>query len=490
MQPDVINKTEDDNVPTLICDACTNDLKSAYLFLLKYEQAVNIIRNYLSTTTTRCLGIKKCDEGEESNDFGVEEEENEATFVAVPAPYATRHATKQRLVAIKQRKKQRKKKPNIIVNEDIEEDFTAELDNDKEITVPQPELHNCPICTKQFTAVALRSHAHSHKALKNYLNIPQEARVSATAKFYATRQIDYPRVSIFNRSDKRHKCPYCNRLFAVHEFRAHTEDHRNANEFKCDQCDRVFKRVNHLNTHRVKHLQEFPYRCEQCGKGFVIATNYECHMLTHTNGELPHECKYCLRRFSNPEHLNRHQIIHTENVTYSVKYRVCRCHHCLRTFRDKAELQGHVCVPVKQPANTRFPCHTCNKVFTHSSNLYTHNRNIHKLKGAKTLCSVCGNYVSNIYNHMMRHTGEKPFKCNQCEKRFIAKPQLKQHLLVHSGLKPFVCSVCAKAFNNLYNLQVHERIHKGDRCHICTICNKGFLEKSYLKKHMAVHSKA
>lgn len=131
----------------------------------------------------------------------------------------------------------------------------------------------------------------------------------------------------------------------------------------------------------------------------------------------------------------------------------------------------------------------CNKVFKNSSGLYNHNRNIHKLKGAKVLCSVCGNYVSNIYNHMMRHSGEKPYQCNQCGKRFIAKPQLRQHLLVHSGLKPFVCSVCAKAFNNLYNLQVHERIHKGDRCHICTVCNKGFLEKSYLKKHMNVHTK-
>lgn len=121
--------------------------------------------------------------------------------------------------------------------------------------------------------------------------------------------------------------------------------------------------MNHLNTHRVKHLKEFPFKCEQCGKGFVIKTNYECHMLTHNkNEELPYKCSQCLRRFYNPEHLNRHMVLHKENVSYSVKYKVCRCYHCLKTFKDRDELKSHECVPIDETRRIKYPCKVSNLI--------------------------------------------------------------------------------------------------------------------------------
>lgn len=427
--------------PDIICFDCLDQLKTAYLIILKYEEATKIISKYLTESLIK-----------HENDSNNEEE----------IPYKTRNS--------KTRLKRTRKKTD-----------TAIIQSNNTIN-----LHPCPICTKEFTATELREHAHTHKTLKKYLNIPKQMKVTPTTKFYSKKR---ETISLFNKNEKCHKCPYCNKEFLVDEFRIHIDLHRLQSEFKCDKCDRVFRQLNHLNTHKIKHLKEYPFKCDECDKGFVIKTNYDCHMLTHQDNELPHECTFCLRRFSNPEHLNRHQLIHTENVSYSVKYKVCRCYQCKKTFKDQTALKQHTCAPIAPLVGSKYSCKSCVKVFKHSSGLYNHNRTIHKLKGTKILCSVCGKHVSNIYHHMMRHNGEKPFKCDQCDKSFIAKPQLKQHLLVHSGEKPFVCSICGKAFNNLYNLQVHERIHKGDRCHMCHVCGKGFLEKSYLKKHMNVHNK-
>ncbi|KAJ8957204.1 hypothetical protein NQ318_007766 [Aromia moschata] len=451
-------QTEED-LPSLICVGCINLIKSAYIFQLKFEESHNILRNYISSIVNDERTHKHSDNGASESDSDFD------------SPLLGNQVVKE--VEIK---------TNVFSNTiQRTRSSNGSEDADIEYSTKSPFLYPCPICTVDLPAQELKKHVHRHKALNKYFSI---SALKQNIKFYAN-----PRVtkSIFNHSKILHKCPYCYECFPVQQFRIHVNNHRKQDEFKCEKCNRLFRKLNHLNTHRVKHLKEYPYKCDHCGKGFVIKSNYECHILTHTNSELPHECSYCLKRFSNPEHLHRHQTIHIENISYSIKYKVCKCRRCLKSFKDKSDLKNHVCVPTEHILNTKFRCKTCKKVFKHSSGLYSHIRNIHKFKGTKILCSVCGRHVSNIYNHMIRHTGEKQYQCNQCNKRFIAKPQLRQHLLVHSGLKPYVCSLCAKAFNNLYNLQVHERIHKGDRCHICPICSKGFLEKSYLRKHMSVH---
>ncbi|CAH1801542.1 unnamed protein product [Owenia fusiformis] len=137
-----------------------------------------------------------------------------------------------------------------------------------------------------------------------------------------------------------------------------------------------------------------------------------------------------------------------------------------------------------------FKCEYCQKCFMLKKVLKQHIRIHTQEKPFK--CDHCGKCFiqqNNLKRHIMTHTGEKPFKCDHCGKCFKQESTLKEHIRIHSGEKPFKCEHCEKCFTQQNILKRHSRIHTGEKSFKCEHCEKCFTHQHNLKQHSKIHTR-
>ncbi|CAH1963814.1 unnamed protein product [Acanthoscelides obtectus] len=106
-------------------------------------------------------------------------------------------------------------------------------------------------------------------------------------------------------------------------------------------------------------------------------------------------------------------------------------------------------------------CYDCDKVFNKACYLTQHNKTF--------------------------HSGDKPFKCCRCGKRFSCDNTYQEHLSKHAGEKPHKCDLCPKQFNHKTDLRRHMCLHTGQKPYACDTCGKGFIRKDHMMKHCETH---
>lgn len=136
-----------------------------------------------------------------------------------------------------------------------------------------------------------------------------------------------------------------------------------------------------------------------------------------------------------------------------------------------------------------FSCRLCPRRYSLPRQLKEHLR--HHL--SKTIpCYQCPKRFRSegaLQEHMNTHTGHRPYSCEHCHKRFTSKHILKTHMRTHGARsRPHKCKVCQKHFLTAHHLNDHMQIHQNRKDYICENCGKPFSTQRSLDLHSITHS--
>ncbi|CAC5381029.1 KRAB [Mytilus coruscus] len=257
------------------------------------------------------------------------------------------------------------------------------------------------------------------------------------------------------------ECPTCQSKFPTQKkLVRHKDSVHSERQHQCEHCEKSFRFLYALKEHEKTHNEAKPFLCDDCGKGFALAKYLQKHKQRHTAPEVMdkvYNCRYCDKTFDNLHEYQQHIRTHTD-----AEDRIFQCDQCPKRFfkqvmlaqtakayKDPDTLRKHIRFihkTAEEDGNRKeYPCPFCDKVF------YS---NGHRKR------------------HLIKHTGERPFKCEECGKGFTEKRSLQNHQRIHSG------------FRLKFKLQSHLDSHEGVYRYQCKICNKGFLEKTKLNRHI------
>uniref|UniRef100_A0A4Y0BLC8 C2H2-type domain-containing protein n=1 Tax=Anopheles funestus TaxID=62324 RepID=A0A4Y0BLC8_ANOFN len=310
----------------------------------------------------------------------------------------------------------------------------------------------------------------------------------------------------------------------------------------CEFCDACFSDYESLFYHEAHHSPASGYACRFCKLNFfklesVLEHREQCCEYTNfrttylLNVPVMYSCNACMSLFSTLPELYEHRYsnhhyfprrinaisVHADRLKRLwLACELCgaTCNHIYALLQHRTE-EHSVASPddgaaaenppttyrptvkrirsetPKEPIQGRqFLCEQCGKTYTQSSHLWQHLRFHNGVKPFSCNIGGCTRRFTirpDLNDHIRKcHTGERPYKCDQCNKRFLTGSVFYQHRLIHRNERRHACSECDRRFYRADALKNHQRIHTGEKPYDCPNCDRKFRQRGDREKHIRV----
>ena len=223
-------------------------------------------------------------------------------------------------------------------------------------------------------------------------------------------------------------------------------------KFSCDYCDEYMASRSNLTRHiERRHPEEAKKLVRKPRKKPVIMfpAGFNGEILDPETGEILDKELYKKKKMveymkargnwlKNKDFFLFEYFIPDPNDKSKFICKICQAHILDMPYMTKHKMREHLLAEhnIEKEVNYKFVCSQCGKGFEKEKF-----RNICELKHTNSFTIFCpvetcgkGFYEKGpLQKHMRTHTGETPYQCDVCLKRFKQRTHLKTHMKVHNG---------------------------------------------------------